>query len=533
MNNKLPDFVKNKYVYVLILIIFCGLLYLPSTVNRDLHYRDELRYVEIAKEMLETGQWLVPHFGGEIYSDKPPVYFWLLNFFRKIFGDYSTLAMVLPSALSAIIIVLLTYYLGSIILDRRYAFIAGLILATSFLFFGLSIFVRMDMLMIVFITASLLSFYLGYINEGKLKERYYLLVFLFMGLATVVKGPAGFLDPLLTIPGFLLLEGNLAELKKMKPARGFAIFLAVVLLWIIPAVIAGGKEYAYQLLIVQTLGRSVNSFAHDRPFYYYLITFPVTFLPWSLFLISGFIYSLKNRAKLPPEVKFLLAWFWMPFLLFSLISGKLDIYLLPIYPAASLLTGYLFKMVIKKKARQKYLVVPVVLTFLLLMVGGLALPETAEGVAVSSLLRPAVITFLLAGVAGFIALFKKKYILIPYLLVFMIFVFLLNFSLSVVPPLSQGYTKEPIANRIKVLREEENLTNIIAYRYGQPESLAVYTDFYIHDIGSEEQLIAYLKEKERVLVLMGEEDWDKLKGKLPGGTEVIYSSNDYLLVYHE
>lgn len=100
------------YIYILILVTICTMLYIPTMLNRDLHYRDELRYAEVAKEMSVKDNWLVPHLGGEIYPDKPPLYFWILNFSRTVFGEYSTKSMVIPSMLSALIIVLLTFYFG-------------------------------------------------------------------------------------------------------------------------------------------------------------------------------------------------------------------------------------------------------------------------------------------------------------------------------------------------------------------------------------------------------------------------------------
>ncbi len=524
------SFIKNEKFKIFILVIFCLLLFLPSALNRDLHYRDELRYVEVAREMITNNQWLVPHFGGEIYSDKPPVYFWVLNLSKTIFSNYSTIAVVLPSVISSIIIILLTSYLAKLIFGNKYSLLGGLILATSLLFFGLSIFARMDLMMIVFITAALISFYLGYIKEKLLKQRYYFLLFLLMGVATVIKGPAGFLVPLVVIPVFLTLEKNLAELKQMNLLKGFVLFLVVVLAWIIPAVISGGQNYAYQLLIVQTLGRSVNSFAHQQPLYFYFPRFLLTFSPWSIFLVTSFIYLLKKRGQLSREVKFLLSWFWVPFLLFSLISGKLDIYLLPIYPAASLLVVFLFKNTFENK-KKYFLIVPAIITFILFIVIALMIPKIAEGVALKSLLTPAIIILILASISGFVILYKKKLFFIPYLIVFIAFSFLFNFSVSVVPPLSQTYTKRPIASKIGALKAEKNLSNIIAYKYGEPESLTVYTGFFIHNIGNQNQMLKYLNKNKKVLILVAEDDWQNLNKNLSLNFLKKYSSNGYLLIY--
>ncbi|SDC08421.1 MULTISPECIES: ArnT family glycosyltransferase [unclassified Candidatus Frackibacter] len=526
---------KRSIIYILILVLACGILYLPSTVNRDLHGKEELKYVEVAREMAAGGTWLVPHFGGEFYADKPPVYFWILNLSKLIFGTYSTLAMALPSILASIIIVLLTFWLGCKLLNEKYAFLAGLILMTSLLFFGLSIIVRMDLLMEIFIMATLISFYFGYSSYkgSRAKKKYYFLLYLFMGLATTIKGPAGFLVPLVVIPTFLLVEKNLAELKEMELKKGLGLFLGVVLLWIVPALISGGKDYAYQLLVVQTFGRALNSFAHARPFYYYLMTYPVTFLPWTFFLISSFIYLIKNRGTLRWEVKFLLVWFWLPFILFSLISGKLVIYLLPIYPAAVLLVAHLFKEIISGKASKKFIVVPALLTLVMLGGGGLALPQSVSGITLSSGLRPAIISFLVIGLIGLIILLKKRYYLVPCMIVLMLGIFILNFSITTVPALSQDYTMKPLAIKLKEFKTQKKVTNLVAYRYNEVDALAVYTNVFVKEINNQQAMIDYFHQKDKVLAVIQQDQWPKLKKRLPSGISRIYSSNGYLLIYYQ
>lgn len=520
---------KKMMLSLLVIVLFCGLIYIPSAVHRDLHYRDELRYVEVAREMLVSHQWLVPHLGGRFYSDKPPTYFWVLNLLKLIFGNYSTIAMVLSSIISSIIVVILTFSIGRLFMQARYALLAALVLATSFLFFGMSIFVRMDMMMNLFITGSFLVFFRGYCSDEEIKGKYYQLMFFLMGVATVIKGPAGFLDPLVVVIVFLLLENNFSELKKMNLFRGILIFFAVVLLWIIPAVITGGKDYAYELLIIQTLGRSVDSFAHQRPIYYYFTTFPLTFLPWSLFLISSFLYLFNNRRTKRKELNFLFSWFWMPFLIFSMFSGKLDIYLLPIYPAASLLVAILFKEILENKANKRYLTIPTVLTAIFFVIVVFLLPKMIEGITIRSILKPTLISIVLSNIAILFLLVRKRYKLIPYIFLVLISIFWLNFSWGVITPLSTAYTKRPIANKIKELRKE-GVDNIIAYKYGQPETLGVYTDFIISDIVGEKNLFNYIENKKKVLILINIKYWNKLKDKLSDDFKKIYSSNNYLLV---
>lgn len=528
---KLESVASNKiYFYILVLIIFCTILYVPTMLNRDLHYRDELRYAEVAREMAVNDHWLVPHLGGEIYPDKPPLYFWILNISRSIFGEYSAQSMATPSIISAIIIVLLTFYFGRNFLEEKYALLGSLILASSFLFYSLAIFVRMDLFMMIFITAAIFFFYKAYFEK---KKKLYYLFYVFMAAAVAVKGPAGILIPLSVVIGFLILEGDFRKFKNIKLLKGFVLFIGVILLWLLPALISGGREYAYQLLVVQTFGRAVDSFAHGEPFYYYLITFPATFFPWSLILFSSFIYLIKRKNIISSELKFLLSWFIFPLILFSFFSGKLVFYLLPIYPAASLIIAKIAQESIKSNDI-KYINYPVIVTFAVLSLAALFSPDLIiEGYNLITKLLPTIISTFILTLGAIYFTFKKKGMIVISLLILLMLVFSLNLSFSVIPTASKEYTKRPIAEKIREFRLEKGLENIIAFQYGQPETLAVYTGFIINDIGTEEKLLDYLKAEEDVLVLLSIDDWNMLKKQAVfKNLEKTYQSNGYVLIYY-
>jgi 4-amino-4-deoxy-L-arabinose transferase-like glycosyltransferase len=479
--------------------------------------------------MSATRDYFVPHLGGEVYTDKPPLYFWILLLSQKVFGEYSATAMVSPSIISAIIVILSTFYFASSFLKDKYAFLAGIILATSLLFFSLSIFVRMDLSMMVFIVASLFSFFKAYQNQ---KHYLYLLFYLFMGIATAIKGPAGFLIPLVIIPGFLVWDNNLKELKKMKLFKGALIFISVILLWLIPAFVFGGREYIYSLVVLQTFGRAVDSFAHSEPFYYYFMTFPVTFLPWTLLLVSSFFYVFKYNKNISTELKFVLSWFILPLILFSLFSGKLVFYLLPIYPAAAVLTAYLCRQIIAEQADKRFLVIPVLLTIVIITAAYFFIPENIEGYNLKKLLNPTFIFMIVSLLAFLLIYIKKKYSSLVYLLIALMLIFSLNLNFLIVPLASKNYSKKFIAEELKMLREEKNIDNIAAYRFGQPETLAVYTGFFIRDIGNKESLINYLQQNEEAVILISEDDLREIKDIFKQEKEVIYHSNDYNLIYH-
>ncbi|MBM2834127.1 MAG: arnT 1, partial [Candidatus Brocadiaceae bacterium] len=111
----------------------------------------------------------------------------------------------------------------------------------------------------------------------------------------------------------------------------------------------GGKEYAYQILFKQNVGRFASSFAHKRPFYYYFINFPVNFIPWSIFIpsIAIYLFSKEGRAKIQ-NILLPVIWVAVVFIFFSIVSGKRDIYVIPLYPAIALITAWFLNEFVEK-----------------------------------------------------------------------------------------------------------------------------------------------------------------------------------------
>jgi len=161
-----------------------------------------------------------------------------------------------------------------------------------------------------------------------------------MALATVTKGPVGFILPLLVALIYLAVQQDWKGMRKMRLLTGMLLFLVLVLAWYIPAVVKGGEVYLNETLLKHSLNRYAGGWSHVRPFYYYFYNFPVQFLPWTLFLPGAIVYGFSRRN--PEERKaflFPFVWFAVIFVFFSLSKGKRELYLLPLYPAASLMVG--------------------------------------------------------------------------------------------------------------------------------------------------------------------------------------------------
>jgi 4-amino-4-deoxy-L-arabinose transferase-like glycosyltransferase len=360
------NLISSRKNFFIILFITGTLVFLFNLGGRDLWDPDETRYAVVAREMRESGNWILPHLNGRIYAEKPPLFFWLANLSALFLGEDTEFANRLPSALAGFLTMILTFLFGKKLFNERAGLFSALVLSTCFLFPQLSRWVLMDSLFTLFFLLTLYYFYLGYENEGQ--QKYYLWAGVFTALATLTKGPIAFL------PMIILLLYSFVQ-KEPQKARNlfysFIISLAVVLIWLIPACWIGGEVYRDKILFGQTIGRLIEGgrHFHAKPFFFYFIRFPLEFLPWTVFLPAALFFGLRNEKAKRKEFLFLFVWFVTVFLFFTLSKGKKDNYILPLYPAAALMVGVLWEFRLDSGMRDKKLLIPLIfLTSLFLTV---------------------------------------------------------------------------------------------------------------------------------------------------------------------
>ena len=347
MDQESKRLAQRPWVQIVILLVFCSLLFILGTGRWDLWNPDEPRYAQVAQEMVARGDWILMHVNGGTYVDKPPLFFWLIALSSYLWQGFTSFSARFPSAFLSTLTVLLTFFLGKKLYGSRTGFLSALILATSFEFAYLSTRANIDATLTFFTTASIFLFLQWHQHrraEGSEdKDKGHLSIYGFyigMGLATLVKGPVGFLLPLLVSLVYLLLLRDWKAMKRMRLLTGMMLLVVIVLCWYLPAVLKGGQDFLDQTLFHQTIERFAKGTSHIRPPYYYLSNFPVDFLPWFLFLPGAIVYGLsKRREGISKDFLFLLVWFVVIFLFFSFSKGKRALYLLPLYPAASVMVG--------------------------------------------------------------------------------------------------------------------------------------------------------------------------------------------------
>lgn len=352
---------RKVFPPIITILLTCGILFFLGLGNRGLWVPDETRYVAVAKEIVDSGDWITLRLNGVIYHEKPPVFFWLISIFSVLFGKFSEFSARFPSAIAGLGCALVTYLFAQKLFNKTVALLSSLILITSLAYLGASRWVILDPILTFFAVSAIYLFYVGLIQQNK-RLIAYVFAFALMALGTLTKGPVGFILPLLVIIIYASFEKKLRSFFTKECLLGFLLFLLIILSWLIPSCLKGGEAYAKELLLKQIFGRYFKAFSHKEPLYFYFVRFPAEFLPWTLFLPSATAFLLKNKIK-EANVKFIFIWFATIFLFFTLSASKNDLYILPAYPAASMAVAYYWENRLRKKWQLFIYVVASVIIF--------------------------------------------------------------------------------------------------------------------------------------------------------------------------
>jgi len=398
---------EQKPSRLIVLFGLCAAALIPLMLFRDPTVSNELRYLSIADEALRDGHIFAFYNHGVAYADKPPLYLWLIIAGRLLFGCHSMLWLSLLSLVPAFITVAVLDRWCAPVMSRSHRIAAAAALISTLYFTACSVVVRMDMLMIMFITLALYTFFRMYEGDGRLRLRIAFPLYVF--LAVFSKGAVGILVPLLCIPAFLLLKKQLRTLGRYWGWMTWGILLLLCGAWFFMAYREGGADYLRNLLFHQTVDRAVNAFWHKAPFYFYLLHFWYILFPWCLLAAGTIAIALFRRQDMDDRSRFMSCSSIVIIVMLSLISSKLDIYLLP---AIGLIVYATFLLLPALKADKfvKYsLLVPLVCLAAALPVAAIILRKPDSGAGFASLLSPWTMLPLEIGtVAALAALFRGK-----------------------------------------------------------------------------------------------------------------------------
>jgi 4-amino-4-deoxy-L-arabinose transferase-like glycosyltransferase len=307
---------------------------------RDPWPADEPRFALVAQDMLHSGDWLFPRVGGDLYADKPPLYFWLMAASMALTGSLRV-GFLLPSLLAGIGSVVLVYDLLRRVRGREVAFAGGLVLLLTFQFVWQFRQAQIDGVLCFLTTLSLCGL-LRHLFAGPALG-WFFVGWAAAGLGVITKG-VGFL-PLLALLPFVILaaRGWPAAVPHRDPRwwLGPVFFLGAIALWFVPMMLAtsaGGEllEYRNEILFQQTVTRYAEAWHHHEPVWFYLVkVMPLLWLPLAALLpwLWPRWRSALRAGSRDTFVAVLLAWVVIVVLFFSASPGKRGVYVLPAVPA--------------------------------------------------------------------------------------------------------------------------------------------------------------------------------------------------------
>lgn len=365
---------------------------------RDPWPADEPRFAQVAREMVESGQWLFPTRGGEFYPDKPPVFMWLIALFYQLTGQLK-IAFLLPSALAGLGTLCLVFDLGRRLWGWNVARSAVLALAFTPQFLLQAKSAQIDALVCFWIT---LGCY-GILRHFLLGPAWgwYAASWVAMAMGIATKG-VGFLPALMLIPLAIWRSPPAASGQQVWSQRawwGPALMLGTLALWLVPMWMAVERiqspellAYRDNILLRQTAERYANAWHHIKPWHYYLTTaLPSMWFP----LAALFLLQLRSIRTLWPSsvaLRVLLSWVALVLLFFSISPGKREVYILPALPMFALAIAYVWEQAPTGGHRAASLLLRAVLAImalLLVLLGAVALlapqhmPSQADDYAVA------------------------------------------------------------------------------------------------------------------------------------------------------
>lgn len=335
------------YIDVLLITLFCISLFSILLGAFPFITPDEGRYSEVAREMLARHNFITPSIDGIPFLDKPALYYWVQSFFIKLFGIHEWSLRLWPALMGTLGCVA-TYITGQRLFSRLTGWCGALILGTSLFYYSMSHFADMDLMIAVLISCSLYAFLIG-LNTTTPNAKYdFWLAYLFGGLGFFTKGLIAIAFPALIFLAYATIHNRWSDFKRIRLGSGLLIILAINLPWFI-LVQKHNPDFLHYFFINQQFERYVGHQFNDHAgAWLYPTIITVGVLPWSLFLIGALYHTSKKllgRIQLEPIQTFLWLWVVLITIFFSIPASKTVGYILPVFPAAALLTAvYIVKL---------------------------------------------------------------------------------------------------------------------------------------------------------------------------------------------
>lgn len=349
---------SRRPLRLLLCAALAAVLYLPALGRPALWEPDEGRYAEIAREMVLTHDYVTPRDNWVRYFEKPPLVYWAEAFSIRLLGVHE-LAVRMPAALATVAEVVVVAALGEAMFGPNVGLAAAMVLGLSPLVFGFARFATLDPALAFFITAALASFRTWACRPvresetgsvGAIGGRWFLLASALTAAGTLTKGPVALLLTGAVALGWLLSERRAREILRMPWLGAVAVYLAIAAPWFVLAA-RRNPGFSHFFFIHEHVQRYLENAEHGWGPYFFVAVTIAGMWPWICFVPSGVLELFRKRnetreaaprqpASDRASLSFLLWWFGIILVFFSIPRAKLGSYILPGLPPPAILAGY-------------------------------------------------------------------------------------------------------------------------------------------------------------------------------------------------
>jgi 4-amino-4-deoxy-L-arabinose transferase-like glycosyltransferase len=301
---------------------------------------DEAFYAESAREMVESGDWLTPHYNYEPRFQKPALYYWLTAVMYLITGPNEIAARVW-SAFAGIGLVLVIAAAGRRWFDDETGLLAGAIGATNFGYFAMARMALPDLPLTFFITLSIYAALVAMIDRERYPRRWLLIATAAAALGFLTKGPVAIVIPTIVVAPIVVLERRSTNVGVADFALALLLFIAIALPWYGAMWMQHGTAYLEGFFLGDNFERfATNRFNDPRPWWFYLPVLAGGLLPWTPLMVV-WLSPLKRFLTRSGDIGTLdlrlLMWAVLPLIFYTLSVGKQPRYVLPVLPPLAIL----------------------------------------------------------------------------------------------------------------------------------------------------------------------------------------------------
>jgi 4-amino-4-deoxy-L-arabinose transferase-like glycosyltransferase len=369
------------------ILLAATILFFSGLGSTHLWDKDETLYGSCAREMFQRNDWVVPTFNDSLFSDKPPLMYWLMMTGFELFG-VTEFAARFWSALLGVATALLTYHIGRLLFRPEVGLWAGLAVASNLIFMVSARAATVDSALTFFGTLGMLALIVGWRVSERSRTScesdvaipgaatawmlpWHCLIWLYvtLGFGLLAKGPIGLVLPLATAGLFLLIlsaqhrvansgcartfgrslaqvchPGNfLRTTWRMRPFTAAIVVLLIAAPWYVLVGLRTHGEWLQTFFIEQNVQRALQPFdSHGGSVFYYVVAISVGFFPWSVFLpgaVIQLVRHLRGGEKESASYLLLACWIGVYVVFWSAVGTKLPHYVLPAYPALAVMTA--------------------------------------------------------------------------------------------------------------------------------------------------------------------------------------------------